>query len=126
MVRGLDLFKKHFRPYADRYLLIGGTACELALEKAGLAFRATKGLDIVLCIEALDRKFVEAFWQFVRGGGYRIQQKATGGSQFYRFKDPATIGYPVMWELFSRTPDMLRLVDDSRLTPMVYLQQRAR
>ena len=62
MVTGLDLFKEHFRPYADRYVLIGGTACMLALEEAGLPFRATKDLDIVLCIEALDKTFVAAFW----------------------------------------------------------------
>lgn len=118
MVTGLDLFKEHFRPYADRYVLIGGTACELALEEADLSFRATRDLDIVLCIEALDRTFVEAFWEFVRAGKYEIQQKATGSRQFYRFKEPATKGYPFMLELFSRAPDMLRLADDSHLTPI--------
>ena len=49
MVKGLGLFKEHFRPYTDRYVLIGGTACDLAFEEAGLSFRATKDLDIVLC-----------------------------------------------------------------------------
>jgi hypothetical protein len=29
MVKGLDLFREHFREYADRYVLIGGTACDL-------------------------------------------------------------------------------------------------
>ena len=118
MVIGLDLFKEHFRSYADRYVLIGGTACELALGEAGLPFRATKDLDIVLCIEALDKTFVEAFWGFVRAGKYKVQQKATGSRQFYRFKEPVTKGYPFMLELFSRAPDMLRLADDSHLTPI--------
>jgi len=118
MVKGLGLFKEHFRPYTDRYVLIGGTACDLAFEEAGLSFRATKDLDIVLCIEALDRKFAEAFWEFVNAGGYKIQQKATGSKQFYRFKKPSTEGYPFMLELFSRAPDMLRLADDSHLTPI--------
>lgn len=31
MVNGLDLFREHFRAYADRYVLIGGTACDLAM-----------------------------------------------------------------------------------------------
>lgn len=118
MVIGLDLFKEHFRPYADRYVLIGGAACELALDEAGLSFRATKDLDIVLCIEALDRTFVEAFWEFVRAGKYKVQEKSTGSRQFYRFKEPATKGYPFMLELFSRAPDMLRLADESHLTPI--------
>lgn len=118
MVIGLDLFREHFRPYAERYVLIGGTACELALDEFDLPFRATKDLDIVFCIEALDRTFVEAFWEFVRAGKYTVQQKATGGRQFYRFKEPESKGYPFMLELFSRAPDMLRLADDSHLTPI--------
>ncbi len=118
MVKGLALFKEHFRSYADRYVLIGGTACELAMEEVGLPFRATKDLDIVLCLEVLDRSFVEAFWEFVREGKYIVQQKSTGRQQFYRFKKPATEGYPFMLELFSRVPDMLRLANDSHLTPI--------
>lgn len=62
MVKGLDQFKKHFALFPKNYVLIGGTACQLAMEKMGLHFRATKDLDIVLCVEALDRKFAEAFW----------------------------------------------------------------
>jgi hypothetical protein len=41
--------------YGDQYVLIGGTAATLAMEEAGLEFRATKDLDIVLYIEALKR-----------------------------------------------------------------------
>jgi hypothetical protein len=54
MVTGLDVFRAHFREYADRYLLIGGAACDLLLSAAGAAFRATKDLDVLLCAEALD------------------------------------------------------------------------
>ena len=46
-MRGLDRFKAHFEPFADRYVLIGGTACTLVMEEVGLEFRATKDLDIV-------------------------------------------------------------------------------
>jgi hypothetical protein len=35
MVKGLDLFREHFREYADRYVLIGGTACETSGKIAG-------------------------------------------------------------------------------------------
>ncbi len=118
MVKGLDLFREHFREYADRYVLIGGTACDLAMDEAGLDFRATKDLDIVLCVEALDRVFVEAFWTFVRDGKYQLQEKSTGKKQYYRFRKPDTEGYPFMMELFSRIPDALSLADDSHLTPI--------
>jgi len=118
MVKGLDLFREHFREYADRYVLIGGAACDLALGEAGLDFRATKDLDIVLCVEALDKVFVEAFWTFVRDGKYQLQEKSTGKKQYYRFQKPDTEGYPFMLELFSRVPDALSLADDSHLTPI--------
>jgi hypothetical protein len=118
LVKGLDLFREHFRGFADRYLLIGGTACDLAMGEAGLEFRATRDLDIVLCIEALDKEFVEAFWSFIRDGNYRVQEKSTGGKQYYRFQKPETKGYPSMLELFSRKPDALLLDDESHLTPI--------
>ena len=118
MVKGLDVFRNHFRKYINRYILIGGTACDLAMEEAGLPFRATKDLDIVLCIEALDREFVEAFWNFIRAGGYQIQEKASGKKQYYRFTKPVNETFPYMLELFSRIPDALSIADDSHLTPI--------
>lgn len=45
MVIGLDIFRADFDAYADRYLLIGGAACDLLLDEAGLTFRATKHLN---------------------------------------------------------------------------------
>jgi len=99
MVRGLEIFRSHFREYADRYMLIGGAACDLAMTGAGLEFRATKDLDIVLCVEVLDAAFVNAFWNFVRAGGYQVQEKSTGQKQFYRFQKPANDNYPFMLEL---------------------------
>ena len=118
MVKGLDVFKKHFRNYSNRYILIGGTACDLAMDEAGLTFRATKDLDLVLCIEALDREFVEAFWNFIRIGKYQMQEKASGKKQCYRFSKPANNAYPYMLELFSRKPDVLSIANESHLTPI--------
>ena len=45
MVRGFDKFREQFRAYAGQYVLIGGAACDLLMEEAGLDFRATKDLD---------------------------------------------------------------------------------
>ena len=42
MIKGLDVFRRHFEHYTDRYVLIGGVAVTLAMEKAGLDFRAAK------------------------------------------------------------------------------------
>lgn len=118
MVKGLDIFRVHFQDFADRYVLIGGTACDIAMTGAGLAFRATKDLDIVLCVEALDAAFVHAFWAFVRAGGYQVQEKSTGQKQFYRFQKPTNENYPFMLELFSRQPNVLQVAKGSHLTPL--------
>jgi hypothetical protein len=116
MVRGLALFTNYFQRYANRYVLIGGTACTVLMEEAGLEFRATRDLDIVLCIEALDGEFVRAFWEFIRLGRYRHRQKSTGQRLLYRFIDPEEVSYPTMMELFARTPDALTLPDDNHIT----------
>lgn len=73
MVKGLDLFREWFADHRDQYVLIGGTAASLAMEKAGLEFRATKDLDVVLHVEALTPAFGETFWKFIEAGGYQIR-----------------------------------------------------
>lgn len=118
MVKGLELFREHFRGFENRYVLIGGTACDLVMNEAGLPFRATKDLDIVLCLEVLDAEFAQTIWAFVSAGGYQLQEAATGEKKFYRFQKPAQEDYPAMLELFSRVPDVLTLADHSQLTPI--------
>jgi len=118
MVRGLDVFRTHFEAYQDRYVLIGGTACSLVMEDAGLDFRATRDLDIVLCIEALDSEFTLAFWQFIHNGRYQNRQRSTGKKLFYRFFDPEDQTFPVMLELFSRIPNVLSIRGEGHLTPI--------
>ena len=119
MVRGLDVFREYFAGHADQFVLIGGTAATLAMEEAGLEFRATKDLDIVLHIEALSPSFGEVFWSFVEAGGYEIRQSSdTGKPVFYRFQKPADERFPVMLELFCRAPEGVNLAEGSHLTPI--------
>ena len=69
-------------------MLIGGVACYLAMKEAGLDFRVTKDLDIVLFVETLDVEFVSVFWNSVKKGEYQNCQKSTGKKLFYRFYEP--------------------------------------
>jgi hypothetical protein len=117
MVTGLDAWRAHLQAYADRYVLVGGVACDLLMGDAGLAFRATKDLDVVLLVEVLDAAFAEAFWAFVEAGGYERKEKGEGG-KLYRFAKPSTPDYPVMIELFSRAPEGFDLGQGSRFTPL--------
>lgn len=119
MVKGLDVFRAWFKDHVDQYILIGGTAATLTMEEAGLAFRATKDLDIVLHVEALTPAFGQAFWKFIEAGGYAIRQASdTAKPIFYRFQKPTDAGFPAMVELFARAPDGLQAANGSQLTPI--------
>jgi hypothetical protein len=117
-IPGLDLFRRQFESYADQYVLIGGCAATLTMENAGLAFRATKDLDIVLHIEALTPAFAEHLWAFIKAGRYVINQRSNGTPQLHRFQKPADAAYPAMLELFCRKPGGLQLADEASLTPI--------
>lgn len=108
MPRGIELFREKFAAHTDKYVLIGGTACELAMQEANLDFRATKDLDIVLTIETLDPVFSTLFWEFVEAGGYEHQRAGTEGKpQCYRFIKPNDATYPHMLELLSRSQGLM-------------------
>ena len=68
MVRGLSIFQAWFKGFEDQYVLIGGTAALISMTEAGLPFRGTKDLDIVLHVEALTPAFGQKFWAFVQPG----------------------------------------------------------
>lgn len=118
MVNGLPRFQNHFRDYLDKYILIGGAACDTLMENAGLEFRGTKDLDIVLCVEVLDAAFVKHFWKFIEAGKYEIINKNSGEPCFYRFTEPVDSSYPAILELFSRKPDALIYEGKGHLTPI--------
>lgn len=118
MVHGLTLFQRYFEKYADQYVLIGGTACSLLMDEIGAPFRVTKDLDIVLILEVLDSGFIQAFWKFIEQGGYEHRKRSTGEKQFYRFSNPSCTEFPIMIELFSRTPFIFDLQFANGLTPI--------
>jgi hypothetical protein len=118
MGRGLDYFRAYFKGFQDSYVLIGGVACDLAMGEAGIDFRATKDLDMVLCAEAMSSEFAARFWGFVKEGDYEHQGKSTGDKQFYRFSKPSDPKFPYMLELFSRKPNAMILRSDTGLTPI--------
>ncbi len=88
------------------------------MEELGVDFRATRDLDIVLCVEVLDKGFVKEFWKFIQMGGYETKQRSTGRRLFYRFHSPKNSDFPDMLELFSRIPDALQIAEGAHLTPI--------
>jgi len=86
MVRGLEKFKSHFEGFEGKYTLIGGVACGLLFEDAGLDFRGTQDFDIVLIVEAMDDIFGRAIWDFIKAGQYEIREKSNGSLNFTDLK----------------------------------------
>ncbi len=111
MVVGIDRFREHFAGHEEQYVLIGGAACDLIFADAGLRFRATKDLDVVLCVEVVNADFATAFLEFLDAGSYEARQQSEGHTEFYRFHLPKDGSYPFMIELFSRQPDGFNLPD---------------
>lgn len=123
MVRGLEKFKDFFRDFADNYIIIGGTACEIYEEAYAQTPRATKDIDIILVVEALTDVFVSKFWDFIKEGKYQQRHKGTvegeGPShEYYRFMRPEDSSFPYQIELFSRKLDLLNFPADARITPV--------
>ena len=118
MVRGIDSFREWFRGYEDYYTIIGGTACDLLMTDEGLDFRATKDIDLVLIVEAVNAAFGRRFWDYVILAGYEHKNMSTGAVQFYRFIKPQSKEYPTMIELFAKKPKAIVLPDTAMLTPL--------
>jgi len=118
MVKGLENFTEFFKDYKTNYVLIGGAACDILINDAGLNFRATKDLDIILIVEALSKDFISRFWDFIKQGAYEQKQKSTGERKYYRFLKPQHKEFPAQIELFARKPDFLTLRRETSLTPI--------
>jgi len=118
MVIGINKFREWFKGYENQYVVIGGTACDILFAEAGLSFRATRDMDLVLIVEVLTAEFCTRFWEFLKAAGYEHLNKSTGNAQFYRFSKPKNKDYPTMIELFSKKPENLLLPDDAILAPI--------
>ena len=118
MIGGIDKFREHFAGQEDKYAIIGGAACAIWFDSVGLEFRATKDIDMVLCVEAIDAVFGAAFEDFLDAGGYEAGEHSDGRKKFYRFHRPTDESYPFMIELFARTPMALNLREDAHLAPI--------
>lgn len=118
MVTGINGFTEWFKGYEEQYTIIGGTACDILMTEAELDFRATKDIDMVVIIEAVNADFVKRFWEYIKNGGYEHCNKSSGQPQFYRFTHPKSKEYPSMIELFSRKLDSFKLPDNAVLMPL--------
>ena len=110
-MEGLEKFREAFEAYSENYVIIGGTACDIAMTGTAVRPRATHDIDMIVIVENLTADFTEHFWKFIREGGYRPEKRKhaegeTPKYELYRFINGKP-GYPEMIELLSRHPDIL-------------------
>ena len=108
-MEGLEKFREAFEAYSENYVIIGGTACDIAMTGTAVRPRATHDIDMIVIVEKMTADFAEHFWQFVREGGYRPEKRKQSEGEapkyeLYRFVNGKP-GYPEMIELLSRHPE---------------------
>lgn len=103
-------FKEWFEDFHGRYVIIGGTACNLIYAQYGARQRATKDIDIVILADAFDSAYYERFVAFIEAGAYTHRAK-DGRYELYRFEKPSHEGFPPKLELLSKRPEVLRGID---------------
>lgn len=117
-VYGLSRFREHMAGLEGAYAVIGGTACDILLRDADIAFRATKDIDVVLVADERLPEVGRAVWQMERDGGYTCGWRSSDEAHFWRFTDPTEPGYPSMIELFSRSPEFVDDTGDLTVVPL--------
>lgn len=71
---GLDRFKEAFAEFSDNYVIIGGTACDIAMTGTAVRPRATHDIDMIVVVENMTPEFGKRFWDFIKEAGYRPER----------------------------------------------------
>ena len=84
IVNGIEVFRDAFAPYADSFIVIGGSACRAVIPDGDIRTRKTTDIDMVLVPQEFSAGFVGTFWTFIREGGYKFaSRKNSGGDRRY-------------------------------------------
>ena len=101
----LEKFKEYFTGFEDNYVIIGGTACDIALRDTDMHPRATNDIDMILVVEKMTPEFGQHFWDFIALGEYKTRQRKRvdkdPAPELFRFTNPK-VGYPAQIELLSK------------------------
>ena len=111
IVSGIDAFRETFVPYADDFIVIGGSACRAVLQDIAIRPpRKTVDIDMVLVPQELSEGFIGAFWKFIKEGGYKFATRRDPEGDlryvFYSFVEGKE-GYPEQIVLLSKPDDSI-------------------
>ena len=61
IVNGINVFREAFAPFADSFIVIGGSACRVVIPEGDIRPRKTTDIDMVLVPQELSAGFVGKF-----------------------------------------------------------------
>lgn len=56
-MEGLAKFREAFEAYSENYVIIGGTACDIAMTGTAVRPRATHDIDMIVIVEKMTTDF---------------------------------------------------------------------
>lgn len=118
MVKGLDVFKEHFRGLESNYTIIGGTACDCWISGENLKPRGTNDIDLLIVLEEYNPMFNQKLWEFINLAGYASLIKEMKEQNFYRFEKPQNVVYPSQLEFMCRDPKIIQVPEGKNITAL--------
>lgn len=124
MLTGFDKFSEVMRNHHEQFVVIGGTACEAALENTGINRpHVTKDIDMVIVMEKLSPDFIAQLWHFFQEGEYKAYRKSnkSGKSVYalYRFEQSTRTDYPAQIEILARQAEYMFGDNEAHIEPIL-------
>lgn len=115
--KGIDHFLKYLTGLEDQYVLIGGGAAAILMEEQNLEFRKTVDVDLVLLTNG-SSELNARIGKYVLDGQFEKKEATEGSPRYFRFRNPATEGFPRIIEIFARNEQDIPLSEGQYIIPI--------
>lgn len=115
---GLNHFEEYFKDFRESYVVVGGFATLMHLEKQLEGHgKVTQDIDLVLLTTA-SIEMAQKIKAYVREGEYTIQKGEKDNFSYYRFVNPKVENFAKEIELFAVKDQALLLGEGQRIIPV--------
>jgi len=115
---GLSHFEHYFRELKENYVVVGGFATIMLLDKEMDDHgKATYDIDLVL-LTTTSAQMADKIKSYVKEGAYTIQKGQKEEYQYFRFVEPKVDGFAKEIELFAAEEYGIELDEDQRIIPI--------
>ena len=115
---GLNHFEEYFKDFRESYVVVGGFATLMLLEKQLEGHgKVTQDIDLVLLTTA-SAEMAQKIKAYVTEGEYTIQKGQKDNFSYYRFVNPKVENFAKEIELFAVNDHALVLDEGQRIIPI--------